>query len=235
VHTTTSVWCPELLGLIASSLIGLEDYTTAEAVLGEAAETARRTLGPSHPWTLHLRARLADTHRYLGKTEVMRKELDELLPELRRNPRAFPDDLASAIGSAAHLAIDEGRYEEAQVGPARIFVKHTIDVRSYRGAYFGEAGLVSSHALGRDVTLAAALSVGWASERFNQAYLGVAKRAVNVVAAEVALSYAPSERFQLRPHVSLTQVPDRQLSRALAEPRIFNFGGGINIRPRRSP
>jgi serine/threonine-protein kinase len=118
----------ELLGLIGSSLIGLEDYATAEAVLGEAAAAARHTLGPSHPWTLHLRARLADTHRYLGKTEVMHKELDELLPELRRNPRAFPDDLASAIGSAAHLAIDEGHYEQAQAWAQealeRIVAKH---------------------------------------------------------------------------------------------------------------
>jgi hypothetical protein len=123
------------------------------------------------------------------------------------------------------------------LGPARAYVKQTIDLRSYRGAYFGEAGLVSSHALGRDVTLAATLSVGWASARFNQAYLGVAKRAVNVAAAELALSYAPSERFQLRPHVALTRVPDRQLSGALAEPRIFNFGlaVGISVRPKRSP
>jgi hypothetical protein len=123
------------------------------------------------------------------------------------------------------------------LGPVRMFVRQTLDVRSYPGAYFGEAGFASSRALSRRTAVAATVSLGWASARFNEAYVGVAKGAANLVAAEVALSYAPSERFQLRPHLALTRVLDRELRGALAEPGILNFGlaVGFTLRPRRSP
>jgi serine/threonine-protein kinase len=104
----------ELLGLVASSLIGLEDYAAAEAVLRDAVEVASRALGPNDPRTLHLRVRRTDAYRYLGKTKEMGEELRALSAELRRDPSRSPDDLAAVVKNLAHLAIDEARYEEAR-------------------------------------------------------------------------------------------------------------------------
>lgn len=121
------------------------------------------------------------------------------------------------------------------VGPTRIFTKQIVDVGSYPGAYFGEAGVSSEHGLGRSVTVGAAVSVGWASERFNQAYFKVPKPALNLIAAEVALTWAPSDHVHLKPHLELTRIPDGELSSGLGSPHIVSFGlaVGINLKPRR--
>jgi hypothetical protein len=121
------------------------------------------------------------------------------------------------------------------VGPTRVFTKQVLDVGRYPGAYFGEAGLSAEHGLGRSVTVGAALSVGWASGRFNQAYFKVPKPALNLVAAEVALTWAPSDRVHLRPHLELTRIPDGELSSGLESPHTVSFGlaVGIDVKPRR--
>lgn len=116
-------------------------------------------------------------------------------------------------------------------GPLRIFTKQTLDIGSYRGAYFGEAGVSYERTLSRKTTMAASGGGGWASAKFNAAYIGVSKRAFNLVGAELSLTYAPSRRYYLRPHVEFTRIMDRRLGAYLSSPTIGNFGlaFGINL------
>ena len=110
------------------------------------------------------------------------------------------------------------------IGPARVFTKQTFDIGRYRGAYFAEAGLAYEYPMSRKTTALTTVSFGWASAKFNETYVGVPKRAFNLVGAEVSVTYAPNHRFYLRPHFEFTRVADSQQRRRLDSPTIGNFG-----------
>lgn len=121
------------------------------------------------------------------------------------------------------------------VGPLRVFTKQIFDVGSYRGAYFGEAGVSHERTLNRKTTVAASLSGAWASAKFNAAYAGIPKRAFNLIGAEASLTYAPNHRFYLRPHFEFTRIADRQLRRRLNLLMIGNFGLAIGFNLNAAP
>ena len=104
----------ELLNLVGSSLIGLGDTEGAEAVAAQALAEARRTLRRRIRSTVQARLLSTDVHRYRGRTAEMRRELDELLPIVRAAARERPEDLVRTLENRAHLALDDGRGEEAR-------------------------------------------------------------------------------------------------------------------------
>jgi len=71
-------------------------------------------------------------------------------------------------------------------GPLPVFTKQTLDIGSYRGAYFGEAGISFERELNHKTTVAATMSGAWASAKRNASYIGVPKRAFNLVGAELS-------------------------------------------------
>ncbi len=111
----------ELLGIVGSSLNQLQQYDSAAGVLDQAVSEAQRTLGEKHPQTLRARVARSTTYRYLGKTKEMQEELALVLPELERNPLGYQVELIDAIENQAHLAIDEGRYDDAEAAAKRAF------------------------------------------------------------------------------------------------------------------
>jgi eukaryotic-like serine/threonine-protein kinase len=104
----------ELLNIMGSSLLTVQDTASAEAVLKQALEESARQLGPDHPQTLLARALLTGVDRFRGRTKELRAELDRLIPVLRTNPAAFAEHLAIALRNRAHLEADEGHYAEAE-------------------------------------------------------------------------------------------------------------------------
>jgi hypothetical protein len=54
-------------------------------------------------------------HRFRGRTRDMRDELAQLLPILRAKGAALAEELAIALKNQAHLEIDEGRYQAAEL------------------------------------------------------------------------------------------------------------------------
>ena len=116
------------------------------------------------------------------------------------------------------------------MGRAGLFTRQVVDVHRYRGAYFGEAGASCERGLGRRARLAASVSIGWASAGFNAAYFKVRKPALDLVAAELSLSYAASDRLELRPHLTLTRIVDGELARAVATPNQASFGLAVAFR-----
>jgi len=120
------------------------------------------------------------------------------------------------------------------VGRIRVFTKHSFDVSSYRGAYFGEAGLAYERRLGetgmkRKMIVASAVTLGWASAKFNEANVGASKRALNVAGAKVSLTWTQMRRFYLRPHFEFSHIADRRLRGRLTSPTIGNFGFALGI------
>jgi eukaryotic-like serine/threonine-protein kinase len=103
----------ELLTLVGSSLVSLQQNVLADQLLGPLVDEARHTLGEAHPQTIRARVLLASVHRFLGRTDRMRGEVESLLPLLRASPAARPADLIAVLKDHAHLAIDEGRGRDA--------------------------------------------------------------------------------------------------------------------------
>ena len=101
----------ELLNLIGISLLNLDDHVAGGAVLAQAVREGTETFGSMHPQTLHSRVLLTDAKRYLGDPEGVQEELEEAVQALRGD--GSKEDLARALINLVHLAIDEGRYQEA--------------------------------------------------------------------------------------------------------------------------
>jgi serine/threonine-protein kinase len=119
----------ELLTLLAYTLNNFQEVERAEAIVSAAVAEAAKVLPPRHPKLLHARVVLALTHRYVGEPSRLQAELDVLVPMLRESTDADPEDLPSALESAAVVALGEGRNEDAQ----RI-AREGVDVASRRFA-----------------------------------------------------------------------------------------------------
>jgi len=106
----------ELLNIIGISLLNLDDHEKANAVLGQAVQEGIETLGPTHPLTLQSRVLVTDAKRFLGDVEGMQEELETVVQALRSDNLGSREDLVRALVNLVHLAIDEGRYQEAVIG-----------------------------------------------------------------------------------------------------------------------
>jgi serine/threonine protein kinase len=104
----------ELLNIVGSSLLTLQDTAGAERVLSQAVQDATTHLGAEHPQTLHARVLMTPVYRFRGQTRELRAELDRLLPVLRAHRAALAEDLVVALKNQAHLEIDDGRYAAAE-------------------------------------------------------------------------------------------------------------------------
>jgi eukaryotic-like serine/threonine-protein kinase len=104
----------ELLNLVGSSMLTLQDTAGAEAVLSRAIEEGTDRLGLNHPQTLRARVLMTAVDRFRGRTAKMREELATLLPILRAERARFGEDLAVALKNQAHLEMDEGQYDAAE-------------------------------------------------------------------------------------------------------------------------
>jgi hypothetical protein len=116
------------------------------------------------------------------------------------------------------------------VGPLRIFTTHAFDVLAYRGSYFGEAGLEYERQVTKNTEFTISFRSGWASAKFNDAYIGVHKSAFNFVGAEVSGSYYFGPHLYLRPHIQFSSITDRRLRGQLAPADIVTFGLAFGLR-----
>jgi serine/threonine-protein kinase len=103
----------ELLNLVGASLMGIGDTEAAEGVALQAVKEAGQALTPDHPQAIQARLLMTDVHRYRGRTREMRRELDALLPVVRRRAETDPEDLVRTLENRAHMAFDDGDAREA--------------------------------------------------------------------------------------------------------------------------
>jgi hypothetical protein len=109
-------------------------------------------------------------------------------------------------------------------GPLRIFTTHAFDVWAYRGSYFGEGGLEYERRIAESAEFKISIRSGWASAKFNDVYIGVAKSAFNFIGAEGSLTYHLGRRMYIRPHIEFSSITDRRLREQLAPANIVKFG-----------
>ncbi len=115
------------------------------------------------------------------------------------------------------------------VGPVRVFTMHAFDVWRYKGAYFGQAGARYEKQISRKASVDFAVRSGWASQRFNAVYIGLAKPAFNFAGAEGSLTYYLKPHWYVHPHAEFDNVLDPQLRSQLDWPTVVSFGLAMGL------
>ena len=130
-----------------------------------------------------------------------------------------------AFGEVAAVTTAEGVVRVSTgAGPFRIFTNHSVDLRAYRGAYIGDAGLVHRRMVGARAELATQFAVSWATARYNSAFIGVAKSTVNYASLGGHVAIRLDDRWSLRPHAELQPIIDAAVRRALLSKVFFTAG-----------
>ncbi len=159
----------ELLALIGQSLLMLQDIDDAEAAVLLAVDEGRQRLGPDDPLTLDARLLSVDVHRFRGRTDRMREELDTLIPAFRRLGPAGDADLATALEYRSHMALDAGQYADAEAA-------------AQEALRLGEAVLGARHPKTVQLAMMFAQTLQYGAPRPDAA-LAAAERAMTLVSA----------------------------------------------------
>ena len=105
-----------------------------------------------------------------------------------------------------------------------IYNSDNFDVKSYPGSYYGELGLGYEKQFKKDFSFGFASGFGWSTAKFNDAYAGVNKAALNAVFLNMFCNYKPDEHFSFKPRVELCTILDKQVREASGNNYILNFG-----------
>jgi hypothetical protein len=110
------------------------------------------------------------------------------------------------------------------VGEFELLLRQTVDVAAYSGAYYGELAPVWTRDLGGGCELSAGATLAWATDRFTEAYAGVAAGGFYLVSAEVALKWSLTQQLSVRPHVAFSHLLRDALRQGVEDPN-FIWGG----------
>jgi hypothetical protein len=99
--------------------------------------------------------------------------------------------------------------------PFSIYANHSLDVLEYPGASFSEAGIGIEHGFDEKLSAEASLYLGFGSSRFNEAYVGIAKDALNLAEGNFSLKYNIGKSFYLQPRIEITTILDDDLRNAI--------------------
>jgi hypothetical protein len=115
-------------------------------------------------------------------------------------------------------------YLSYDAGPFRLFTHHSLDVLTYRGAYFGDAGIESAGRLSQRLEMGGSLGAGWGSARFNDAWFGVVTAALNRIRAEGWLTAYVTPQLYIGPRFEFNTTVNRRLRAANVRPTYLLMG-----------
>ncbi|HSA59562.1 MAG TPA: hypothetical protein VLJ37_07745 [bacterium] len=115
------------------------------------------------------------------------------------------------------------------VGPVRIFTDQVADVVRYPGAYFGDVGVDFERGLVSRLKMTAALTLAWATAKYNEANGGVDKAALNSLYWDLGFVYEPWSFLYLRPHMQVSVLLDPDLRRASPDPTVVSGGLALGV------
>jgi serine/threonine protein kinase len=117
-----------VLTLIATSLLNLEDFDGAEQTAVQALKESLATLGTAHEHTLRTRMTMVGVHRFRGRTNEMRHEIEEIERILAARPHIDATDRYFLLENRAHLSIDAGEFDVARSAAEQA---HSLARRSF--------------------------------------------------------------------------------------------------------
>ncbi len=103
-----------LLNTFGRTYEALGKYEQAEVLLDEAYETLREEFGPDDHRTLRALVSLTSAHHFLGNDYRAVSLLEPWVPKMREVLGEDDRDLAMAIFNLGWIAMNDGRYEEAE-------------------------------------------------------------------------------------------------------------------------
>jgi hypothetical protein len=115
-------------------------------------------------------------------------------------------------------SIEGWLYVSYDAGPFRLFTNHSVDVLTYRGAYYGEAGIDSERRVSQRVKVGGSFGAGWASSTFNDAYVGIHKSALNRVSVKGWLTAQVRPHFYIGPSFEFSTIVNHAVRAGLARP-----------------
>ena len=121
-------------------------------------------------------------------------------------------------------SIEGWLYLSYSVGVFRLFTNHSVDVQTYRGAYFGEAGVAFEERVSPVLELGGSVGAGWASAAFNDAYAAVATAGLDRVSVEGWLTAHVNPHLSLGPRFEFSTMVNQAVSAALARPTFLLVG-----------
>ena len=121
-------------------------------------------------------------------------------------------------------SIEGWLYVTYHVGPVSLVTNHSFDVLTYKGAYFGDAGVEFDRRVSQRIEFGGSFKTGWASSAFNDAYVGIDKSAFNLVSVESWLTAYIKPHLYIRPYFQFSNIVDRTVRAELAQPTLFFVG-----------
>lgn len=118
----------------------------------------------------------------------------------------------------ADRSIEGWLYLKYRVGPLRLFTNHSLDVLTYRGAYYGEAGISSEQHVTPQLEVGGSVGAGWASAKFNATYAGVATSVLDRVMVEGWFTAHLTPHTYISPHVEFSSIVNRAVRAELTHP-----------------
>jgi len=115
------------------------------------------------------------------------------------------------------------------VGFLTPYTYHSVDIKAYEGAYFGELGVVSSWDINDRASLEIAGGIGWGAAKYNEAYFGYSKNALELVTLDACMTYCFTGSLYIRPHLVVSSLFDNDLKHLVDDPTIFQVGAAVGI------
>jgi len=165
------------------------------------------------------RSRLRSSGLTLGYERNWKKFTLEPAIEVYR----WPDDPGATNTMECSIRL------EYKTGFVHIFTEHAVDVIANKGGYFGEGGLRFEKHAGKKTVGELELASGFASTKFNDFNIGVAKPALNLLRAEIAVTHHLNPHVYVRPHFDFIHVADRQIREELGVRNIGAFGVAVGF------
>ena len=95
-----------------------------------------------------------------------------------------------------------------------LYTSHCVDLRTARGAYYGEVGLEVERDLSSGWSWGALLSLGWGDSRFNAFNLDASHGGLSSGVVQLGLTYHWGPSFYVRPTVTYASLLDKRLRQA---------------------
>ena len=156
------------------------------------------------------------THRRVWKKLEIESTLEAFL---NRRPDI---DERNTMESSLKLSYTAGHF--------RVFTIQSFDILTYKGSYFGEAGLGYERRIAKETELAVSIHSGWASSKFNAVYIGLDKPASNFIGIESSPIHYVKPYMYLRPHFEFSNITGQRLREYLSSPTFAEVGAGAEDR-----
>ena len=112
------------------------------------------------------------------------------------------------LNSYSEQSLESWLYLSYDAGPFRLFTNHSLDVLTYKGAYFVDAGIEAERELSERLEIKGSLGAGWASAMFNAAWFGVPQSALDRAVAQGWLTAYLTPHLYLVPHFEYNHTLD---------------------------